>query len=102
MPFYLVTQTSLIEADDEEAAAQKGIDEIRAGGQVAVTVKSDETTISHVVVAARAESHCVVPAIDNKSEDPLQRVSPELIALNETKRPSLLERVVRRALARIC
>jgi hypothetical protein len=33
MPYYLVTHTSLSEVDDEHAAAQKVIDEIRSGVQ---------------------------------------------------------------------
>ena len=52
MPFFLVTQTSLVEARDEQEAAQTGVDRLRSGGQVTVSVKSDETTITHVVVAA--------------------------------------------------
>lgn len=52
MPFYLVTQTSLVEADNEQAAAQKSVEKLRAGGPLTVAVKSDETTITHVVVAA--------------------------------------------------
>src|SRR5689334_5433523 len=55
MPFFLVTQTSLVEAQDEQDAAQTGVDRLRSGGQVTVSVKSDETTITHVVVAAVAE-----------------------------------------------
>ncbi|MBW9069987.1 hypothetical protein [Agrobacterium pusense] len=55
MPFFLVTQTSLVEAQDEQEAAQNGVDRLRSGGQVTVAVKSDETTITHVVVAAVAE-----------------------------------------------
>jgi len=52
MPFFLVTQTSLVEAQDEQEAAQTGVDRLRSGGQVTVSVKSDETTITHIVVAA--------------------------------------------------
>ena len=55
IPFFLVTQTSLVEAQDEQEAAQKGVDRLRSGGQVTVAVKSDETTITHVVVAAVVE-----------------------------------------------
>ncbi|HCL65339.1 hypothetical protein ACQKP1_21185 [Allorhizobium sp. NPDC080224] len=55
MPFFLVTQTSLVEARDEQEAAQTGVDRLRSGGQVTVSVKSDETTITHVVVAAVVE-----------------------------------------------
>lgn len=55
MPFFLVTQTSLVEAQDEQEAAQTGVDRLRSGRQVTVAVKSDETTITDVVVAAVVE-----------------------------------------------
>lgn len=55
MPFFLVTQTSLVEAQDEQEAAQTGVDHLRSGGQVTVSVKSDETTVTHVTVAAVVE-----------------------------------------------
>lgn len=55
MPFFLVTQTSLVEAQDEQEAAQVGVDRLRSGGEVAVSVKSDETTVTHVVIAAVVE-----------------------------------------------
>jgi hypothetical protein len=55
MPFFLVTQTSLVEARDEQEAAQTGVDRLRSEGQVTVAVKSDETTVTHVVVAALVE-----------------------------------------------
>lgn len=61
MPFYLVTQTSLIEAPDEEAAAQKVIERIRSGAQVAVSVRFDEATVSHLIVAARSECRSDTP-----------------------------------------
>lgn len=53
MPFYLVTQTSLIEADNEQAAAQIAIDQVRTGNQIEVAVKADETTITFVVIPAK-------------------------------------------------
>ena len=53
MPFYLVTQTTLIEADDPQSAAQNAIDLIRSGSEVLVAVKRDHTDISHVVVGAK-------------------------------------------------
>jgi hypothetical protein len=59
MQFYLVTHTSLIEADDEQAAAQAGIDRIRSGGPVTVSVRFDNVTVSPVVVVAKAARACV-------------------------------------------
>lgn len=65
MPFFLVTQTSLVEAQDEQEAARTGVDRLRSGGQVTVSVKSDETTIEHVVVAAMAEEP--LPSLPSQS-----------------------------------
>jgi hypothetical protein len=66
MPFFLVTQTSLVEAQDEQEAAQTGVDRLRSGGQVTVAVKSDETTITHVVVAARVVTAAPGLALRNR------------------------------------
>lgn len=55
MPFYLVTQTTLIKAEDPQRAAQSAIDLIRSGIEVSVTVKHDQTDMSHVVVGARVD-----------------------------------------------
>jgi len=50
MPFFLVSHTSLVEADDERAAAEQAIGAIRAGSKVTVAVKSDDANISRVTV----------------------------------------------------
>lgn len=50
MPFFLVSHTSLVEAENEEVAAGKAVAVIRGGGQMTVTVKSDEATTRQVVV----------------------------------------------------
>lgn len=52
MPFFLVTHTSLVEADNEAVAAQHAVDALRSGCEVSVTVKSDEVTANVVAVAA--------------------------------------------------
>lgn len=59
MPYYLVTQISLVEAQDEQEAAKTGIYRLRSCGQVTVSVKSDETTITHIVVAAAVKDPSV-------------------------------------------
>lgn len=56
MPFYLVTQTTLIEADNPQHAAQSAVDLIRSGIAVSVSVKHDQADISHVIVPAEAEA----------------------------------------------
>lgn len=79
MAFFLVTQTSLIEAQDEREAAQMGVDRLRSGGQVAVSVKSDETTVTHVVVAAVVEQPLPV--------SPSEGVSPSAAAVTASELP---------------
>ncbi|TCR67863.1 hypothetical protein EV561_14921 [Rhizobium sp. BK376] len=69
MPFYLVTQTSLIEANDERDAARKGIDQIRSAVQVNVAVKSDETTVTHIVVTTMIDEPRPVPPVAPEAVD---------------------------------
>ncbi|TPP06043.1 hypothetical protein [Rhizobium glycinendophyticum] len=82
MPFFLVTQASLVEALGEQEAAQKGVDRLRSGGQVTVAVKSDEITITHVVVAAVAEEPLPVSLSD--AADP----PPAAVATSEAGPPA--------------
>lgn len=90
MPFYLVTQTSLIEADDEQAAALKAIEQIRAGTETQVAVKADETTTTYVVVPARPVVSREVPDEKDPSENQPEPVSVEEKASGST---SLLKRI---------
>jgi hypothetical protein len=99
MPFFLVTQTSLVEAQDEQEAAQTGVDRLRSGGQLTVAVKSDETTITHVVVAAKVEQPLPV------SPSEAINASPSAVAITETasavpeSRKLLLKRILTDGLA---
>ncbi len=52
MPFFLVTHTSLVEADNEAAAAQSAVDKLRSGCPVSVAVKCDEVTSKVVAIPA--------------------------------------------------
>lgn len=52
MPYFLVTHTSLIEADDETQAAQKAIAKIKAGQGLAFDVRFDQNASKHVKVSA--------------------------------------------------
>ncbi|UHS62971.1 hypothetical protein HRR99_15190 [Agrobacterium vaccinii] len=52
MPFFLVTYTTLVEADNEVAAARDAVDAVRSGSEIRVTVKSDEETTRVVAVSA--------------------------------------------------
>lgn len=94
MPFFLVTQTSLVEAQDEQEAARKGVDHLRSGGPVTVSVKSDETTIKHVTVAAETEE---APISRAETDNP----SPVTIATHETAfaAPESRKLVLKRMLA---
>lgn len=56
MPFYLVTQTLLVEAENDEEAAEKAATRIHSGEKVTVSVKADETSITHITVAAAIDS----------------------------------------------
>jgi len=57
MPFFLVSHTSLVEADDESAAAERAIGALRAGCKVTVAVKSDDANISRVTVPELRHRH---------------------------------------------
>ena len=99
MPFYLVTQITLIEAEDENAAAQKSIEEIRSGKQVKVTVKSDEASVSHIVVAAKSEDvpNLKVASPEREEHCPASLSEPHLIG--KTGKTNGLKRMVIDALA---
>lgn len=98
MPFFLVTQTSLVEAQDEREAAQTGVDRLRSGGQVTVSVKSDETTITSVTVAPVTEEPPLSPAeIANPS--PPAIVIPEIASATPESRKLILKRMLTDGLA---
>jgi hypothetical protein len=92
MPFFLVTQTSLVEAQDEQDAAQTGADRLRSGGQVTVSVRSDETTITHVVVAALAEEP--LPQSEAADPSPAAIAIPEIASAAPESRKLILKRML--------
>jgi hypothetical protein len=82
MPFFLVNHTSLVEADDEIAAAQRTLARLRDGGKQTFTVKFDEENVTQVVLqVAQAvpphHSHSIAPEIG--ASDALKK-TPALIA----------------------
>ncbi len=98
MPYFLVTQTSLVEAQDEQEAAQAGVDRLRSGGQVTVSVKSDETTITHVIVAAMVEEP--LPPSRSEAADPSPAAAiPEAGPTASESRKLILKRMKADALA---
>ena len=94
MPFFLVTQTSLVEAQDEQDAARTGVDRLRSGGQVTVSVKSDETTITHVVVAAVAEEPLPVAQSEAADPSPAAIAIPEIASATPGSRKLILKRML--------
>lgn len=52
MPYYLVTHTSLVEAENEVKAAEQVLMNLRSDDTVQFLVKFDEATIKAVVVAS--------------------------------------------------
>lgn len=59
VPFYLVTHTSLIEAESEEAAAVSALDKIKAAEKLTFGVTIDSKEIHHVVVDGGFQSASV-------------------------------------------
>ena len=57
MPYYLVTQTTLIEASDPESAATAVLAKLVAADEVAFAVKLDNEHVSHVVVSRRVPEY---------------------------------------------
>ncbi|MBB3948440.1 hypothetical protein GGQ73_004427 [Rhizobium skierniewicense] len=87
MPFFLVTQTVLIEADDEQAAALKAVDLVRAGGEITVAVKADEIKTTYITVPAQViEAHALVVDEEVEGSDPAS-------ADKEAKNESFLKRI---------
>lgn len=62
MPFYLVTYTGLVEAEDEVEAAGKVMEKIQTEPRLTFAVKLDENSIKHVSVTRKTEvTHDVSP-----------------------------------------
>jgi hypothetical protein len=96
---FLVTQTSLVEAKDEREAAQTAVDRLRSGAQVTVSVKSDETTISHIVVPAVVEQPLPVPPCENANSPPAAVFIPEAALAAPESRKLILKRMLADGLA---
>jgi hypothetical protein len=99
MPFFLVMQTSLVEAEDEQQAAQTGVDRLRSGGQVTVAVKSDETTITRVVVPAVVERSPPASFSEAVNPFPSSVAIPEAGSAAPGNRKVVLKRMMANALA---
>ena len=51
MPFFLVTHTSLVEAEDEAGAAEKAYHKISGSDQLSFEVRADESSVRHVTIS---------------------------------------------------
>jgi hypothetical protein len=99
MPFYLVTQTLLLEAENEQDAAEKGTTRIRSGEKISVSVKADETTIRHITIDATVNAR---PPVSPRTEEaPGQSLTtePEAVVAKPTDRKLILKRMVADALS---
>jgi hypothetical protein len=72
MPYYLVTQTSLMEGADEVEAARKVLTKLKSDGAVGFTVKYDEENIQQVTVANVPASEVAQPAARELRPSPEQ------------------------------
>lgn len=99
MPFFLVTQSFLVEAQDEREAAQTGVDRLRSGAQVTVSVKSDETTITHIVIPAMVEEPLPVPPSETANPSPAAVAIPEAAFVAPENRKLILKRIMADALS---
>jgi hypothetical protein len=94
MPFYLVIQTTLIEADNEHAAARKGVDLIRSGGKVAVTVKADETTLTHIVIPAKPDDRTGAAPRDPDIHAPREQLPSLPVDTSLSDKKAVLKRMM--------
>jgi hypothetical protein len=69
MPYFLVTHTSLVEADDEAAAAAKVYKTICDSEKLTFDVKADEHIATKIIIPTRAR-------IETKSVDPYNAALP--------------------------
>jgi len=102
MPYYLVTQTSLVEGADEVEAARKVLTKLKSDSAVRFTVKHDEETIRQVTVANVPAWGAAQPTAQDPRSSP-KRIQQDIVAeasgvnqadANVSKRPVLSARSV--------
>jgi hypothetical protein len=99
MPFYLVTQTLLVEAENEQDAAEKGAARVRSGEKITFSVKADETNITHITVAAAVDVARPVSFPTANASKQSHTVKPETVVAKPTGRKFILKRMVADALS---
>ena len=86
MPYYLVTQTSLMEGADEVEAARKVLTKLKSDGAVGFAVKYDDENIRKVTVANVPASEVTQPAAREPRPSPEQiqeDIVPEASVVNQ-------------------
>lgn len=58
MPFFLVTRTPLVEAEDEAGAAEKAYEKISGSDQLSFEVRADESSVRHVKISTLKRDAC--------------------------------------------
>jgi hypothetical protein len=98
MPFYLVTQTLLIDAENEQDAAENAAARARSGEKITVSVKADETTITHITVGAAVDAGRPVapPTADDISQS---LADHKAVVAKPTDRKLILKRMVADAMS---
>jgi hypothetical protein len=99
MPFYLVTQTLLVEAVNEQDAAEKGATRIRSGEKITVSVKADEMTITHITVAAAVDAQRPDTPPTTEAAGQSLVAEPESVVGGPPDRKLILKRMVADALS---
>lgn len=84
MQFYLVTHTSLLEAENEVHAAEKAIADLRSGQATTVAVKSDETSVRHVRVSPATVMTPSQPRLKADGNESEARDMPEAVKIVDT------------------
>ncbi|AXV17926.1 hypothetical protein CYG48_19280 (plasmid) [Neorhizobium sp. SOG26] len=79
MPYYLVTQTSLVEANDEVAAARQVADTLQNARSINFTVKFDESSVHQIKVNRPKPAKPVTPDL------PAEELKAPLVAAKEAE-----------------
>lgn len=99
MPFYLVTQTLLVEGENEQEAAEKAATRVRSGEKIEVSVKADETTITHITIARTVDAGGPISPPIADATVPSMTVEPKSVVANPTERKIILKRMIADALS---
>jgi hypothetical protein len=87
MPYYLVTHTSLVEADSEVRAAEDVLAKIQQGSKIDFLVKLDEENTKHVVVSRQDPGHSDRSMVDRQSS-PVE-VPASIVSESKNDTPAL-------------